>query len=113
MKINGLSLRRALYSSSSDQVCDFILLNWADEISSGTEGMRRSQKAWRDVWEIASAWTSPEFPLDGRDIVEIGIKEGPMVGEILSDMEEWWVGQSFQPDREACLTKLKHLVCRR
>ena len=26
MKINGLSLRRALYSSSSDQVCDFILL---------------------------------------------------------------------------------------
>ncbi|MEC8086637.1 MAG: CCA tRNA nucleotidyltransferase [Pseudomonadota bacterium] len=112
IKINGLSLRRALYSSSSDQVCDFILLSWADEISSGTEGMRRSQKAWRDVWEIASAWTSPEFPLDGRDIVEIGIKEGPMVGEILSEMEEWWVGQSFQPDRKACLTKLKRLVCR-
>ena len=112
MKINDLSLRRALYSSNSDQVCDFILLNWADEISSETGGMRRSQKAWRDVWEIASAWTSPEFPLNGRDIVEIGIKEGPLVGEILSDMEEWWVGQSFQPDREACLTKLKRLVCR-
>ena len=112
MKKNGLSLRRALYSSSPDQVCDLILLDWADEISSEAGDMRRSQKAWKDVWEIASAWTSPEFPLDGRDIVEIGIKEGPLVGKILSDMEEWWVGQSFQPDREACLTKLKRLVCR-
>ncbi|MEC8289275.1 MAG: CCA tRNA nucleotidyltransferase, partial [Pseudomonadota bacterium] len=80
---------------------------------SETGGMRRSQKAWRDIWEIASAWTSPKFPLNGRDIMEIGIKDGPLVGEILSDMEEWWVGQSFQPDREACLTKLKRLVCRK
>ena len=111
VKINDLSLRRALYSSNSDQVCDFILLNWADEISSEAGGMRRSQKAWRDIWEIASAWTSPEFPLNGRDIVEIGIEEGPLVGELLSDLEEWWVGQSFHPDREACLTKLKRVIC--
>lgn len=111
MKINDLSLRRALYSSNSGQVCDFILLNWAGEISSEAGGMRRSQKAWRDIWEIASAWTSPEFPLNGRDIVEIGIEEGPLVGELLSDLEEWWVGQSFHPDREACLTELKRLVC--
>ncbi len=36
--------------------------------------------------------------------------KGPRVGELLRELEDWWVSQDFQPDREACLAKLRELA---
>ena len=65
-----------------------------------------------DTWDTASSWEPPEFPLVGTDVMKMGVAEGPKVGEILEEIEEWWVEQAFRPDREACLDRLR-LAARR
>ena len=52
-------------------------------------------------------WIEPEFPLDGKDVKEAGIKEGPAIGRMLAALEEWWVDQDFSPDRNSLLAKLQ------
>ena len=52
---------------------------------------------------IAADWAWPKFPIGGLDLVELGVKPGPHIGQILHLVEDWWVRHDFQPDRTACL----------
>lgn len=111
--MNELMLRRALYTLGRDQFRDLILLDWADQIAMNATEAAQSVQGWKDTWDTASSWEPPEFPLVGGDVLEMGVEEGPKVGEILDDIEEWWVEQAFRPDREACLDRLRLAVRRR
>lgn len=55
-------------------------------------------------------WQPPVFPLTGDDVKKLDIAAGPQVGRLLQEMEAWWLAQDFQPDRTACLNKLKTLI---
>lgn len=59
------------------------------------------------------AWTPPPFPLGGRDVTALGIAPGPTVGELLSEIEDWWLEQGMAPGRAACLERLQTLTARR
>lgn len=107
-----LSLRRALYALGRDQFRDLVLLDWADQIAMNATEAAQTVEGWKETWDTASSWEPPEFPLVGDDVLEMGVEEGPRVGELLEDIEEWWVEQAFRPDREACLDRLR-LVSRR
>ena len=111
--MNELALRRALYALGRDRFRDLILLDWADEIAMNATKAAQSVQGWKDTWDTAASWEPPEFPLAGDDVLEMGVEEGPKVGEILDDIEEWWVEQAFRPDREACLDRLRLAVRRR
>jgi poly(A) polymerase len=50
------------------------------------------------------------FPLQGRDAVALGIQPGPGLGALLAEIEAWWIAEDFQPDRQACLARLKNLA---
>ena len=108
-----LALRRMLYALGREQFCDLILLDWADQIAMNATEAAQSVQGWWYTWDTASLWEPPEFPLVGNDVMEMGVEEGPKVGQILDDIEEWWVEQAFQPDREACLDQLKLAARRR
>jgi poly(A) polymerase len=56
-----------------------------------------------EALKIASTWTSPTFPIKGKDLVGMGFKPGPKLGSLLKSCEEWWIDENFQPDRVACL----------
>lgn len=56
-----------------------------------------------DAFKILQDWIPPSFPVKGKDLVGMGIKPGLKLGSLLKRCEEWWIGQNFQPDREACL----------
>ncbi|MGB0630822.1 MAG: CCA tRNA nucleotidyltransferase [Alphaproteobacteria bacterium] len=111
--MNELALRRALYALGRDQFRDLILLDWADQIAMNATEAAQSVEGWKETWDTASSWEAPEFPLVGKDVLEMGVEEGPKVGEILDDLEEWWVEQAFRPDREACLDRLRLAARRR
>ncbi len=49
----------------------------------------------------------PPFPLRGRDLRARGVSAGPKLGRLLRDLEDWWIAQAFQPDRNACLAELE------
>ncbi len=56
--------------------------------------------------QIAKEWDAPTFPLNGHDVRTLGVPDGPRMGEILSQVEEWWMAQGFAPSRDDCLEKL-------
>lgn len=52
----------------------------------------------------------PQLPVMGRDIVAIGIKPGPHVGQLLKALNTWWKAGGGIASREACLEKLRQLA---
>ncbi len=56
-----------------------------------------------EAFKISTVWKAPLFPVKGKDLVGMGLKPGPKLGELLKLCEDWWIDQNFHPDREACL----------
>ncbi len=54
-----------------------------------------------------AGWQVPDLPVAGRDVLAAGLAPGPRVGELLRAVEAWWREQAFEPDREACLARLR------
>ena len=54
-------------------------------------------------------WVRPVFPLGGENLMELGLKPGPIFGALLREVEEWWIAQRFQPTREQCFAELKRI----
>ena len=48
----------------------------------------------------------PPFPLRGQDLVDRGVPPGPEVGQRLKQLEDWWLDNDLQPDRNATLQEL-------
>lgn len=66
--------------------------------------------AWADVRARLATLPIPRFPLLGRDALEAGVAPGPHVGRLLAQVEAWWAGSDFAPDRDACLAELRRLI---
>ena len=97
----------ALYRLGGDMWCDRVLVDWAEEIALGTPQDRHVTDAWRDLYRLPDEWTPPAFPLQGHDVLELGVEAGPAVGRHLAKVEEWWIAGGFAAGREACLAKLR------
>jgi poly(A) polymerase len=52
----------------------------------------------------------PAFPVDGKDVLALGVPPGPVVGRVLGELRSWWRDRDFTPDRAACLRHLAGLV---
>lgn len=89
--MNGAELRRTLYWHGKQAVVDRALT---------------SGENVRDHLYAIRAWKRPEFPVGGDDALAAGLK-GPQIGEALRALEEWWMGQDFQPEREELLARLE------
>ena len=53
-----------------------------------------------------AAWTPPEFPLAGADLLSQGVDSGPPLGEMLRTAEQEWVDRDFAPTRADLLAFL-------
>ena len=87
-------VHRQIYAWGNDGARDRLLLDWADRIDGASGAMALAE---------IERWPRPRFPLKGADIVKLGIPEGPRVGQLLGEVEGWWIDQDFLPDRAACL----------
>ena len=94
-------LRRALYKSGRDGFTDLVLLTWAQAGDAGD--------AFSGHLASTAKWTVPRFPLRGDDALELGVPHGPRVGELLSEVEAWWIEGGFTAGREECLARLREL----
>ncbi len=90
-------IRRAVYRLGNDMTRSLMLLHAARH---GTESN------FSHLFEIASSFRSPRFPLQGQDVLARGHAPGPDVGRLLHAVEEWWIAQDFAPTRVECLDKL-------
>ena len=58
----------------------------------------------------AAGWNPAPLPLQGADLVAAGFAPGPALGEMLRQVEDWWLLQDRRPDRAACLAKARALA---
>ena len=91
-------LRGTLYAVGREKFRDNVYLRWAEDAAGDHLG-------WRKMLTVPDNWTPPMFPLSGGDALGLGLT-GSAVGEALKVVENWWIAEDFQPNREACLAKL-------
>ena len=92
---------RALYGAYPDRVRDAAMLA---HVEAGAPDTARLAA----LLGVIDRWVEPRFPLTGADIQAAGVKPGPAFGRMLGALEQWWIAADFQPDRDACLAKLRN-----
>jgi len=94
---------RRLIFALGDHAADRIMVGWA-------RNGDVTAHPWRDLWRLARTWRRPDLPISGRDIMARGVPSGRKVGDLLGQLEHWWVKADFQPGREESLVRLDALI---
>jgi poly(A) polymerase len=97
-------VRKLLYRIGIGPFKDRVFLKWADD----TKATNAVQ--WRMLLAVADAWERPRFPLSGREVMLAGVPEGPLVGRVLAEVEDWWVDADFIDDEFSLAERLKAVV---
>jgi len=96
--------KRALYRLGQCTFEAHVLMAWADA------GASPEDPRWRQALTLADRWPVPEFPVRGPDIMALGDLKGPVIGDILRELEQGWIGGGFAEDREQLLAKAAKLA---
>lgn len=94
-------LQRTLYRQGQQRVRDLVRLRWAED-TKASNGIQ-----WRALLAIVDSWTRPVFPLTGRDVMHAGVPEGPLVGRVKDEVEQWWIDSNFTDDPFSIAERLK------
>jgi poly(A) polymerase len=70
----------------------------------------RGAKISDDDLALIREWDIPKFPLAGSDLQKLGVEPGPHMGEILDQVETWWIEWEFRPDHGACVDRAKEMI---
>lgn len=97
-------VRRLLYRLGPRRFKDRVLLKWAEDPKES------NFIQWRALLALADAWERPRFPLTGANVMAAGVPEGPLVGRILAEVEEWWIESDFTDDEFSLAERLKAVV---
>jgi poly(A) polymerase/tRNA nucleotidyltransferase (CCA-adding enzyme) len=92
------ALRRLLADTPVDMLVDRTWL-------SGGEG-----PAWDLLRDRLRSLPVPVFPLEGRDLLTLGVPPGPRVGELLRAVRAWWLDGGCAADANACRNEARRLV---
>lgn len=97
-------VRRALYTMGIELFKDRVSLGWADD--------KRGHNAfqWRALLAMADSWERPVLPLTGEMIKASGVPEGPEIGRVRAEVEEWWIDSDFIEDEFSIIERLKAIV---
>jgi poly(A) polymerase len=97
-------VRKALYKLGTARFKDRVFLKWAEDPK------ETNYIQWRALLAMADAWERPKFPLDGGNVMAAGVPQGPLIGKILGEVEEWWIDSDFIEDEFSLAERLKAVV---
>lgn len=89
---NG-SLTKMLYEFGAERVLDYYYLQNNDSL-----------------FDTIKTWAKPVFPVKGSDIMALTKTEGPFVGVILKQIEDYWIAQNFKPSKEELMQKAQAMI---
>jgi poly(A) polymerase len=93
--------RRAVYAIGARAFIDRVKLAWA------ASDRPAAAPQWRALIPLAESWTPPPFPLTGEEVIAAGVPKGPLVGQVLREVEDWWIDLDFIDDKLAAVERLK------
>ena len=106
-KLNKSDIKKILYSIDRKTLKDMAKLSWA------LSNNRVTNKNWKNVLSQIDKVEIPIFPLKAKDILDYGLEEGPIIGEILKTVEQDWIDSNFEHNKEDLLFKLKAIINRK
>jgi poly(A) polymerase len=92
--------RVVLYHLGSTGFRDAVRLHWA------RSGAPTDSADWSALLRLAAHWAVPHFPVTGADLLAKGFVPGPVIGQTLRALEEWWCAHGFTPDKAAILDEV-------
>jgi poly(A) polymerase len=95
--------KRQLYRLGPAAYSGRMLMGWA----LSREG--RDDARWREAAALGEDWSAPQFPVNGKDLMEAGLAAGPRMGSVLRRLEETWLASDFSMDREALLREARSI----
>lgn len=106
-KLNKSDIKKILYSIDRKTLKDMAKLSWA------LSNNRVTNKNWKNILSQIDKVAIPIFPLKAKDILDYGLEEGPIIGEILKKVEQDWIDSNFEHNKEDLLFKLKAIINRK
>jgi poly(A) polymerase len=97
-------VHKFLYRLGKERFRDRVFLKWAED------SKESNAVQWRALLALADSWRRPRLPVTGRDVIAAGVPEGPLVGRVLSEVEEWWIDSDFTEDEFSLAERLKAVV---
>ena len=104
-KLEKNAIERILYSIDKQSLVDLIILSWALSTNKITDA------DWISILSQISKIKVPIFPLKAIDLLNFGLEEGPIIGEIIREIEKDWINSNFKLNKEELLVKSKAIIC--
>nr|WP_319486050.1 CCA tRNA nucleotidyltransferase [uncultured Cohaesibacter sp.] len=82
-------LQQLAYEHGKETACNLVLLALVRRQIN--PDLTELSMLFRDL----ALWSLPVFPLNGRDLIDSGMRPGPQLGERLSALEKAWVSSGF------------------
>jgi poly(A) polymerase len=99
-KLRANEQRRLLYVLQDETWRDVVALSWARSRAPLTD------HHWQALLDLPSKWQRPSFPVNGKVLQDHGVPQGPELGRMLRQLEDWWIASDFQPERDELLRKV-------
>ncbi|HET6972304.1 MAG TPA: CCA tRNA nucleotidyltransferase [Phenylobacterium sp.] len=94
-------IRREIYREGQAAFRDRAKLAWA------ASARTAANMQWRGLIALTDGWSPPTFPITGADVMNAGVPKGPLVGQVLREVEDWWIDHDFLDDKFSAIEKLK------
>ena len=59
-----------------------------------------------DVYDTVHSFEKPEFPVNGKDLLALGYRAGPQLGQLLTDLQDQWMKSNYKLSKEELLKKV-------
>ncbi len=109
-EISEADFERVLQRLGPEITLDLILIDWAHGLAEAPPLPPGHTGKWQALIAKTESWQAKIFPLNGHDVMALGIEEGPEVSRHLDAVEAWWEEGGFAAGRAACLARLKREV---
>ena len=106
--ISDVAFYRHAYRASAPALMDRLKLRLASaraRARSETPALAEAAGYARLIERLEN-WRRPVFPINGRDLSELGVGQGPAVGALLNALEDEWVSGNFTISRDDLLAKV-------
>ncbi|WEX76532.1 CCA tRNA nucleotidyltransferase [Sinorhizobium numidicum] len=106
------ALDRLLYRHGTDGIIVRIRLSLASarRKSENDPAFLAETAAFQRLLARAEKWRRPVFPLGGADVLKAGVAAGPKVGELLAELENFWIERNFNVDRATLVARLESMA---
>jgi len=105
--------RALLHRIGAERFVDLALLAWAARRAADTpRSGSGDNERWTALIDAALEWLPRKLPVGGEDALALGLAPGPKVGELLAELERWWIAGDFRAGRDEALARLKELAAK-